>query len=179
LRAASPRTGRAIVVFCVGMFLSVGFEMAVPLVARGMAGWVTGLVATVGLAVLISGYVRDAKKGFYGLRKQHLVLAFVPWMVLGVLALNAFADVSGPAAQPGVVKYREYSDSDPRTMFFLRSFIVVAWNDGGREEEVSKIGACYNNLNVGDNVTVIERRGALGIPWVEGIAECGVDLGER
>ena len=102
-----------------------------------------------------------------------------PGMVLGVLALNAFADVSGPAAQPGVVKYREYSDSDPRTMFFLRSFIVVAWNDGGREEEVSKIGACYNNLNVGDNVTVIERRGALGIPWVEGIAECGVDLGER
>src|SRR5579862_4818188 len=115
LRGASPRTGRAILVFCVGMFLLVGFEMAVPLVARGMAGWVTGLVATVGLAVLISGYVRDAKKGFYGLRKQHLVLAFVPWMVLGVLALNAFADVSGPAAQPGVVKYREYSDSDPRT----------------------------------------------------------------
>jgi hypothetical protein len=135
LRGASPRTGRAIVVFCVGMFLLVGFEMAVPLVARGMAGWVTGLVATVGLAVLISGYVRDAKKGFYGLRKQHLVLAFVPWMVLGVLALNAFADVSGPAAQPGVVKYREYSDSDPRTMFFLRSFIgVMGW---GRERRGS------------------------------------------
>jgi len=64
LRATSPRTGRAIVVFCVGMFLSVGFEMAVPLVARGMAGWVTGLVATAGLAVLISGYVRDRRKAF-------------------------------------------------------------------------------------------------------------------
>src|ERR1700733_16063392 len=100
-----------------------------------------------------------------------------PGMVLGVLALNAFADVSGPAAQPGVVKYREYSDSDPRTMFFLRSFIVVAWNDGGREEEVSKIGACYNNLNVGDNVTVIERRGALGISRGGGSGGGGGGLG--
>lgn len=88
-------------VFCVGMFLLVGFEMTVPLVARGMAGWVTGLMAVGGLAVLISAYVRDAKKGFYGLRKGHLVLAFVPWVALGLLMLNAFADFSAPVSQAG------------------------------------------------------------------------------
>ena len=164
--------------FCLGVIFVGIFEAAMPLVARGMAGLVTLIAGIVGVGVLIRAYVRDAKKEFYGLRKQHLVLGFAPWVALGVLALNAFGDVSAPMAQAGVVKYRAYSESDPRTMFYLRSFIVVAWNADGREEEVSKIGACYNNLNVGDKVTVIERRGALRIPWVEGIAECGV-MGER
>jgi hypothetical protein len=166
-------------VFCFGVFFLLSLEAAMPLVARGMAGLMTLVAGIAGVGVLIRAYVRDAKREFYGLRKQHLVLAFVPWVALGVLALNAFGDVSAPVSQAGVVKYRAYSESDPREVFYLRSFIVVAWNADGTEEEISKIGACYNNLNIGDKVSVIERRGALGIEWVEGIAECGVEMGER
>jgi hypothetical protein len=121
----------------------------------------------VGVAIL--GWAKKNGDGnnfdSHSLTKLYYLIVFIPWIVCAALVANALMDSSTPIAHMTSVTTRFTGKSGP-------SVSVRSWSSTGKTIRIPVDGGCYNRLSLGENVTVMEQHGALGMLWISSIAEC-------
>ena len=129
-------------------------------------------VFTIGAVVLSYFTKRKIPKQRVRIPKAvHMTLVIAPWAFGGVIAVNGAADSSVRAYKPTVV-----------LKIFPRTYGrggrgpelgVASWLPSGGILTVSVSDSCFKRLERGDSVTIVERQGALGFRWIQGVHECG------
>ena len=164
--------GLANIAFWVGLYLLVIFQCAIPLVERRDAMIITIVAGAAGYGLLRWGRWRDKQQGFQRARKSYWVVAALPWLALGALMLNAFVDAAPPVERVGTLTYQSNTAApDPRRgeESGVMTVVMVGWNEDGREKELLWVWIGSSGTKVGDKVTVVERKGILGMGWISGI----------
>jgi hypothetical protein len=149
---------------CLGLWLA---DNSFPLVEQNRL-----LVGMVGLWIVGAAILGWAKKNddgedsdSYFPKKPYLILAFIPWLVCAAIVANAVMDSSTATAHLTQVAARS-------TGRFGSSVTVHSWRSEGQTIRIPVNESCYNQLLLGQNVTVKEDDGAFGLRWIPKIAEC-------
>lgn len=168
--AAASLVLRRRLILRTGLFLlgSLAFVAAAyrfpPLAMDGMLVF-CGVVFFVGLGLAV-WVERGALRGSQiAIRKRlFLTLVPVPWLLAGLLVVNAKFD-SGRMRRYETRVVGKFSMS---AMVPTRRLVVVSWRDGHRFERVPVSSDEYSEFSVGQRV-VVEIHPGIGIPWVAGV----------
>lgn len=153
-----------------GLFLlgSLAFVVATyrfpPLEIDGMLVF-CGAVFFIGLGLAV-WVERGALRGSQiAIRKRlFLTLVPVPWLLAGLLVVNAKLD-TGPVRDYRTRVVGKFSMS---AMVPTRRLVVVSWREGHRVERVPVSREEYSRFKVGQHV-VVKIHPGMGIPWVAGV----------
>jgi hypothetical protein len=89
----------------------------------------------------------------------------VPWIFAGVLFLNGNLDHSKPFRVPATVVSKFSTGGLPRS----RRLVVTSWRNGHRLERIAVDQNDFDRFQKGDNIYIQAQKGALGVPWVDGV----------
>ncbi|HVB34348.1 MAG TPA: hypothetical protein VNJ52_08270 [Patescibacteria group bacterium] len=129
-----------------------------------------GAIFFIGLALAVWVERGALRNGGIEIRKRiFMALVPVPWLLAGLLVVNATLDDS-PVHDRETRIVEKFSMS---AMVPTRRLVVVSWRDGRRYERVPVSQDEYSEFHVGETVVVEIRSGLAGIPWVAGVAEPG------
>lgn len=98
-------------------------------------------------------------------KRVFMALVPVPWLLAGLLVVNAKLDNS-PLHDWETRVVGKFSMS---AMVPTRRLVVVSWRDGRRYERVPVSESEYSRFHVGETVVVEIHSGLAGIPWVAGV----------
>jgi hypothetical protein len=91
----------------------------------------------------------------------------VPWLLAGLLVVNAKLDTS-PIEGWTTKVVGKFAMS---AVLPTRRLVVLSWRAGRRFERVAVNRDEYTEFRVGDRIVVEVRQGLAGIPWVAGVDE--------
>jgi hypothetical protein len=173
--AAASLVLRRNVILRTGMFLlgSLAFLAATyrfpPLEIDSMLVF-CGAIFFLGLALAVWVERGALRGGSIEIRKRiFMALVPVPWLLAGLLVVNAKLDHS-PVHDWETRVVGKFSMS---AMVPTRRLVVISWRDGRRYERVPVSEDEYSQFRVGDTVVVEIRSGLAGIPWVAGVTGPG------
>ena len=173
--AAASLVLRRKVILRTGMFLlgSLAFLAATyrfpPLEIDSMLVF-CGAIFFLGLALAVWVERGALRGGSIEIRKRiFMALVPVPWLLAGLLVVNAQLDNS-PVHDWETRVVGKFAMS---AMVPTRQLVVISWRDGRRYERVPVSEDEYSQFQVGEKVVVEIRSGLAGIPWVTGVTGPG------
>ncbi len=89
----------------------------------------------------------------------------VPWIFAGLLFLNGQLDHSRPIRVPARVVGKFATGGLPRS----RRLLVTSWRSGRRIERIAVDQNDFDRFQRGDKIIIQAQKGALGVPWVNGV----------
>ena len=127
-----------------------------------------GIVFFLGLALAVwveRGALRGAS---IEIRKRlFMALVPVPWLLAGLLVVNAKLDNS-PVRDWETRVVGKFSMS---AMLPTRRLVVVSWRDGHGYERIPVSQDEYSEFHIGEEIVVQIHSGLAGIPWVAGVVQ--------
>jgi hypothetical protein len=99
------------------------------------------------------------------LKRIYFGMIPVPWIFAGLLFLNGKVDTSPPIRVPATVVGKFATGGLPRS----RRLVVTSWRGGRRIERIAVDQNDYDRFQRGDDIIIQAQKGALGIPWVDGV----------
>jgi hypothetical protein len=99
------------------------------------------------------------------LKRIYFGMIPVPWIFAALLFLNGKVDSSPPIRVPATVVGKFATGGLPRS----RRLVVTSWRGGRRIERIAVDQNDYDRFQRGDGIIIQAQKGALGIPWVDGV----------
>lgn len=170
----TARTGRRVIPTAVSLigfiFLAIAFD-AFPLENTRVWG---GTVVVLFLGMIAISYLQtrttsESKRRF--VNSIQILLMIAPWVLGCVGVVNGAADASAAAYKSTIVV--ETIPPKSGRSGHGPQLSVASWLPGGGILVVTVHNDCFKKFKRGDPVTIVERSGALGMRWIEGVHECG------
>lgn len=160
------RLVRRTAVFLVGIIIFVAASQVFPALELDSILIFGGLVFFLSLAL---GYWIDYRARKHQevevMKRIYFGMIPVPWIFAGLLFLNGKLDTSPPVRIPATVVSKFATGGLPRS----RRLVVTSWRYGRRIERIAVDQNDYDRFQKGDDIIIQVQKGALGVPWVNGV----------